>query len=160
MKTCLALLAFTSVLVAADAPDDAVKKEKQKLEGTWIVQTAKASGSGSASKVEDLKGAKMVFAGDKFKIVADGKEEEVSYTIDPTKSPKELDVVAGKGDKKIISRGIYELNGDELKLCVGIASESATKTSSGSVVEKVDSVRPKDFDAKQGVLLTLKRSKD
>lgn len=40
-----------------------------------------------------------------------GQMEVVAYSLDPTKTPKEIDF-----DER---KGIYELNGDELKLCVG-----------------------------------------
>ena len=41
--------------------------------------------------------------------------KEGTYEIDASKNPREIDFIRGK-TKQI---GIYELNGDRLKLCVG-----------------------------------------
>ena len=48
----------------------------------------------------------------------DGKEVEWAYKIDPNKSPKHIDIMAvqSSGKKKTL-HGIYEVKGDEFKIC-------------------------------------------
>src|SRR5205823_12704263 len=68
------------------------------------------------------------------------------YHLDPSKSPKQIDFTI-LGEVKKTGLGIYQLDGDTLKLCLSIDPA------------KVDQ-RPKEFAAKAGekrVVLTLRR---
>ena len=70
--------------------------------------------------------------------------------IDPTKSPKEIDLVEKIGDRKVILRGIYRVENGRLTICLGVAAGDA---------EVVESERPVEFKAHKNVqLLTLERS--
>jgi uncharacterized protein (TIGR03067 family) len=64
--------------------------------------------------------------------------------VDSTKRPKTFDVEVKEGFVTIAWAGIYELDGDTLKVCY--------------VTEK-NVERPKDFKAKSAILLVLKRDK-
>ena len=74
--------------------------------------------------------------------------------IDPTKSPKEIDLeitlVERKGNRKVILRGIYRVEDGRLTICLGVAPGDA---------KVVESERPLEFKAHKNVqLLTLERS--
>jgi uncharacterized protein (TIGR03067 family) len=56
----------------------------------------------------------IVFAGDKVTCPVNGAMEELEYKLDPTAKPKRIDVIVEDGK---IARGIYQLEGDTLKLC-------------------------------------------
>ncbi len=83
------LLAVTATLTAADAKDEAIKKDRQRYEGTWQVVSLEVDGNKSAE--EDAKKIRVINEADgkwaievEGKIVARGTSE-----IDPTKKPKE-----------------------------------------------------------------------
>ncbi len=68
------------------------------------------------------------------------------YHLDPTKSPKQIDLTL-LGEIRKTALGLYSLDGDTLKLCLAIDPSKVAE-------------RPKEFAAKAGemrVLLTLKR---
>jgi uncharacterized protein (TIGR03067 family) len=96
----LALLAVT-FLPAAEAPaDKAVREELKKLEGTW--QCVPMEGF---ERDEDARKAakklKIVFAGDKYKVLSEGRvTEEGTLVIDPSKSPGTMDMKVTKSDGK------------------------------------------------------------
>ena len=115
---------------AVSAQDDVVKKELAKLQGTWVVVSAEFNGK----SVESSKGDTFTFEGNKAKIKNKVKETEpMTIKLDPAKKPKEIDFQDG-------SQGIYRLEGDALTLFYG-------------------GKRPSGFDAKEGLLLKLKRAK-
>jgi uncharacterized protein (TIGR03067 family) len=79
-------------LVAA-TPMNAVKTEKEKLQGSWIVVSAEEDGEKVPEK--DLKRMKLTwtFKGDKLVSSEVGQEpDEFTYAVDPSKTPKEMDL--------------------------------------------------------------------
>jgi RNA polymerase sigma-70 factor (ECF subfamily) len=101
-----------SPAVVADdekAKDKDAKSDKKAIQGTWVA----VSGEQNGQKVpkEKLEAIKLIFTEDK--VTREGYEPtEGTYTIDPEKKPKEIDLFANAKPWK----GIYELNGTTLKL--------------------------------------------
>jgi uncharacterized protein (TIGR03067 family) len=151
MRTCtLAALVFGLFLAtAALAADDATKKDQEKLQGTW--QTVSGELNGDKLDEELCKVLKFVCKGAKFEVQgpADILQQyaKASFKIDATTTPKTLDVKIGDGEKKGDEiEGIYELDGDNLKVCAKLVGKE----------------RPADFTTKSGsnmVSLVLKREK-
>src|SRR5262245_22538667 len=115
MRAHAVLVMFAGLLVAADAKDDAVKKEKARLTGAWDIVSVEQEGR----KVARPEGTtmKMVFQDDKFvmqSIAGDKKEsKEATYAIDPTQKPATIDIVPGEGpDKGKTVAGIYVIDKD------------------------------------------------
>jgi uncharacterized protein (TIGR03067 family) len=118
---------------SSDKKDDAVREEMAKLEGTYsCVSTEQGSEKGAP---EQLKKLKLMVKDKRWTVyISDRVSTSATFTIDPTKKPKTIDLTGTMGgDKGKKYLGIYELNGTELKLCIG-----DTKT------------RPKVFEAKKG----------
>jgi uncharacterized protein (TIGR03067 family) len=113
--------------------EEAIKKEKAKLAGAWVVESMEMMGK----KVESSVGDTFTFASDKVTLKTKVKEELETYKLDPSKKPREIDF---KSKETIL--GIYELDGDTLKLCVSTSGK-----------------RPTAFDSNQGILGILKRAK-
>jgi uncharacterized protein (TIGR03067 family) len=130
------LLAVTaSALLAADEKADA-KKALAGLQGTWTTERLEASGKDMTEKFK----VTLVFKG--HQITVQGNDEvqkeyaKASFKIDPSTNPPLIDLkVIGGTQKDVTMEGIYELKGDQLKLCVKvIGNERPTKfaTAEGS----------------------------
>jgi len=148
MKARWLTVLAVGLLLGADAANDDVKKEKEKLQGTWKAVTVEQRGESK----EDTDDHRLIFAGDEFTIKR-GEQAVIKgkFKIDPSKSPKEIDMEITEDRKEEnkgkTALGIYSLDGDTLKWC---ASEPGAPD------------RPKEFsgpaDTKQ-MLVTLKREK-
>jgi uncharacterized protein (TIGR03067 family) len=127
------------------AADDG--KELAALDGTWAVVAQ--TENGEAGKPDEFKGATFVFQAGKMSARLDGKEVgRSSFTIDPGKSPKQIDIVYGSGPAKgKTARGIYKLDGEKLVVCEAAPGKD----------------RPTAFESKTGsgvALTTFQRRKD
>jgi uncharacterized protein (TIGR03067 family) len=127
------LVLAVGLLPADDAPkDDAVKKEKEKLKGTW------KGGEGKREAVIVITDDSMTVTfkrGDKDRVY------KGTYKLDPTQKPKALDFLVNEGPdehKGKTSLQIYELDGDKLKWCANEPGKEG---------------RPKEFAAQGGYLL-------
>jgi uncharacterized protein (TIGR03067 family) len=121
-----------------------VKSDQEQLRGAWKIVAATINGANTGPDVDGAVGTEVVFQGNKVTIKA-----EMDYKLDPTKTPKHIDLVPPYGPAKERSQpiyGIYELNGDDLKLCAGAPGVG----------------RPTTFASEKDgrtMLLTLKREK-
>ena len=143
MRTRLIVIAAAALCLAADAPKDAVKKDQEKLQGDWIL----ASGERDGEQFPDdmVKSLKRFVTGDKFTVNRDDQTvTKGTFTLDPSKKPKAIDLKIEGNDQVI--QGIYELDGDTLKLCYAAPGEE----------------RPKQFGTKAGsghALVVWKKAK-
>jgi uncharacterized protein (TIGR03067 family) len=149
MKTSLLLLVLTTGMLAADDAKDAAEKDIERLQGTWVPASVQFSGRDVTNDNEGQ--FKLVFKGDQATVEGSDavKKEYAKLTmkLDPSTSPKCLDIVVSAGDQKdVVMEGIYELKGDELKICAKIFGKG----------------RPGEFASAEGsniVLAVLKREK-
>jgi uncharacterized protein (TIGR03067 family) len=115
-----------------------------KLQGEWTVVSADDPFGGRLDDLESVtfSGNEMITA------TRDGKLVD-QFRLDPSSSPKRIDLFPKANDgsfqinDKSVIRGIYELNGDELKICHGVRSKPA----------------PTDMDRPGSFNLTLKRKR-
>jgi uncharacterized protein (TIGR03067 family) len=106
--TVVGVLAFTS-------GDDATKKDKAALQGTWKVTSSVSKGV--KAPPEEIF---LIFRGDAILIREDGKTaENFSFALDPSKKPKEIDLTLKVGAQKgRVDRGIYQIDGGTLRICI------------------------------------------
>jgi uncharacterized protein (TIGR03067 family) len=148
MKRLLCCVVALPLLLAADKDKDDAKKDLANLEGTWTVVKVEYDGKSLEERTKDLR---FVFKGDTMTV--SGSEEiekgygKITLKLDPSTTPKILDLTVSAGSEKgSIMEGIYELKGDEFRMCV-------------KVMEKG---RPAKFEALEGdgaCLVVLKREK-
>jgi uncharacterized protein (TIGR03067 family) len=153
MKVRIGAALVAALLVAADPMGDP-KKEKDKLKGTWVVQSFEAGGM----PIDSLKGMTFAFDGDKSTSqVPNQKASPGTYKLNATKKLKEIDLVVNHpGGGRTTTRAIYTCTGDELKIFA--AATKLEIDAGGRVVEKIGA-RPKATDGKAGATITLTRAK-
>ena len=112
---------------AADAPDDALLKEIDRLQGIWTNVSTSAEGVDDDSYADllwlTIKGDKWLMSVKKGKPIV-----EPTFRIDPSVSPKTLDIIGNKGRKgEVILKAIYELDGDTFRYCYAIGDAEGPK---------------------------------
>jgi uncharacterized protein (TIGR03067 family) len=147
MKVQVILVLTVGLLVGADKNDE-VKKELKKFQGEW--EPVSGEINGMAAPYEGLKVIKVSVKGNKVTIKDGEQTEQGTFTLDPTKKPRQIDVTA-KNSKgmEMKTTGIYEFDGGKLKVCYTLAGGE----------------RPKDFSTKGGteknpvILIVYKQAK-
>ena len=126
---------------------DETKMDAAKLQGTWQV-TALTDEMGPAP-AKELKEWTFQFNGDKVtnSQSKDAKRRPLTYTLDPSKQPKAIDL----NDGGLLIEGIYKLDVDGLTLCLVTGSRNG-KTAPRPMEFKADK-------AKKYSLFLLKRVK-
>jgi internalin A len=133
------LIFVTGFLFAADDPkDDSAKKEREQLAGTWKVTSAERDGQPDKGSLNAIT---MFTADGKWSVKStDGTTGDGTYKLDPGKKPKAIDYTMNYGPNKgKPHEGIYELEGDTLKICRSDSGkprpkEFATETDSGQML--------------------------
>lgn len=132
-------------------PDDAAREtavaaELKQFEGTWRFNALQVEGKPLSQ--DDLQYTRMVLRGSQFILTEPQATYRGVYSVDPTATPKTLDVAFTEGmEKGKISLGIYELRGDTYKVCIGLAgktrpTEFASAPESGTVLEMLKRDKP------------------
>jgi uncharacterized protein (TIGR03067 family) len=142
------LAATASLCLAADAPQDAVKKDMEKLKGTWKITSFDRNGEKPIGDDQLEAVTTTIGADGSFKVEAGGQTVvAATIKIDPTKKPKAIDFTFTEGDLSgTKALGIYEVTDEGFKYCRAAA----------------DKPRPTDFSAKEGseqTLVVYKREK-
>jgi len=131
MKKSLLILAAVALVAAKD---DANKKDMEKLQGDWAAVSMVRDGMDIPR--DDAQAFFRTVKGDKYSVFRyDQVVNKWTFTIDATKNPKTMDVLPeGVDDKSKASLGIYEFDGDKLKVCFATPGKD----------------RPADFTSKEG----------
>jgi uncharacterized protein (TIGR03067 family) len=147
MKKALVLLVLLLPCPAGAGDNKEGKKELDKIQGTWIMTELKYNGKDLSG--DEKSKFKLVFKGDLGTVEA-GEELTKEYAkltlkLDPTAKPSLIDMKILAGSQKdAVIEGIYQLKGDELRICANIFGND----------------RPLRFEAPEGsslVLVVLKR---
>jgi len=114
MHRLIIVLVLSGVCLTAHAGDD-VQNELKKFHGKWEALAAHGFDGKVATDVE-LQLSSLEVDGDKFTMKTGSLTIKGTFSIDPTKKIKTIDVYFGDG-KDNPMRGIYEINGDVRKSC-------------------------------------------
>jgi uncharacterized protein (TIGR03067 family) len=133
----MAVLLLGSLAALAQG-EGASKSDAAKIEGTWQVEELTIGGE----KMEVPTGMVAVVKGGTFQVrCGELAEPKVTLKLDESKKLKEVDFMAGR--ERVVGSGIYEIEGDRLRICYAGAGKRPGKFAS----EKGSGVR----------LLVLKR---
>jgi len=104
---------------APDSPEEANKKDLASLQGNWKVD--KSVSDGNELTAEDLAKMSMSFDGSKFTVKTVQKTETATCKLNASKKPATIDFVpTTDGAKNLTIQGIYQLEGDTLKIAFGL----------------------------------------
>src|SRR5262245_57611119 len=109
------LAAFVAGACIASAASTCLGADKDELQGEWVATSGEMDGK--QLPASEIMGLRLTFKGDTVLSLHPnkngGKPHEGTYKADSQKSPKQLTI-------KIVRKtlhGIYEVKGDELKVC-------------------------------------------
>ena len=117
------------------AEDPKPRQENAKMiEGKWSIDKAELAGQPFPAEV--AKTMTLILEKDKYTLKSPGPDDIGTLTIDPAKTPKQMDIkgVQGPNQGKTFL-AIYELDGDSLKICYDLAGKTRPvefKTAAGT----------------------------
>jgi uncharacterized protein (TIGR03067 family) len=113
-------------------------KEAKKMEGTWKPVTAELGGRPFPEEV--IKMMQLVLADGKYTVTIGEQKDEGTVKLDPTKTPRTMDITGTKGPNqgKTIP-AIFELTDTTLRVCYDLSGKE----------------RPKEFKTKADTQLFL-----
>ena len=120
------------------------KSDRELLQGSWQIVDAEMFGKkAEGDEGEAIKRHKVVVKGNTLKIKFDSP-----FTLHEKKTPRQIDLEVKEGPANEMGtwKGIYELKGDNLKICISMPGND----------------RPQEFTTREGrftMLLRLKRDK-
>jgi uncharacterized protein (TIGR03067 family) len=115
MRPTAIILLFAAAVVSAQEGDDAVKKELKQFQGKWQATFAQGFDGKEQTNIE-IELTKLEVDGDKFTMKTGSLTVSGTFTVDPSKKVKTIDVFFPNNKDNPI-RGIYEIKGDSRKSC-------------------------------------------
>ena len=102
--------------LALPAHADDAAKDLDRLQGAWSVASAQEGGREQADEMS--KKLTIVIKGDVFSFAFEGQPKtlDMKLKLDPSAKPRAVDFASTAREGQV-SYGIYELTGDELKVC-------------------------------------------
>ena len=114
-------------------PDDAAKKDVDSLQGNWVVVGRQLLGKKATKQEIEEVPTYVVIEGNKGRAWFEekgvkGDMVEGTIKIDPATTPKSVDITYTRGlFKGLTLPSIYELDGDNLKVCIAWQSKERPK---------------------------------
>jgi uncharacterized protein (TIGR03067 family) len=120
MRWCSLLVLVAPLGVGAGPLEDAAKKELEPFQGSWKAVSIQHADGRQASEGE-VQNTRLVVEGNKFTLT--GKDSTLSgtFTVNPTKTPKTIDVLLTAQDgRETKFLGIYQIEGGTRKSCFAL----------------------------------------
>jgi len=141
MKRLLCVFILAPLSFSCVAKDDPTKA----MDGSWSATAAEIAGAKFPD--EARKNVKLVVGDGKYSVTIGPESDKGTVTLDPTKSPKTVDITSTDGTNKghtILA--IYETSGNTMRICYDLSGKA----------------RPTDFKTEKGsqlFLVTYERDK-
>ena len=145
---CVAFLLLATLAFTADHAGGQDGKKFAELDGTWTIIKMEIQGK---SLLKENEKWKLIIKDGKVRSDAkDAPKEAVDLSkfLDSSKKPA---TITYPYEGKITFYGIYDVKGDELRVC-GDGVDTGTE-------KNPEARRPKKVDSKEGLLLVFKREK-
>jgi uncharacterized protein (TIGR03067 family) len=109
--------------------------DQEKMQGTW--KAVSATESGQVVPAALLDAARLTVSGNTIAIEIAGTTHRATFTLDTTKNPREIESIEqdgpNRGKKEL---GIYELSGNQLKICIAKTGSPRPTTFSSTAANK------------------------
>jgi uncharacterized protein (TIGR03067 family) len=113
IRVCLLCVAVAAPAFADK--EDASAKDREAMQGDWACESL--TRDGMAFPDDDAQSLFRTVKGDSYVVSRfRTKAGSGTFTLDATKTPKEIDIVPD-GAKKVVIKGIYKIDKDELTIC-------------------------------------------
>lgn len=136
----LRTIALSVVLLLAADPKDDANKDLERFQGKWTLISAQRDGKKTPD--EEAKKITLTIQGSKFVLYKNGEViSEGTFTLDPTKKPKQIDETATVGPSKGKTfLAIYEIDHEHHKICFAAPgkerpTEFSSEPGSGNVLQ-------------------------
>jgi len=131
LRSLPVLLGLLAVPNLGAALEDDPKEEEKRFQGTWVEYAVVI---GKERFLQEAEGGDITteFKSGRFVEVSGTKEAgRGKFILNPSKQPKEIDLIydpnprlppnpPGMEDRRTVFKGIYEWNGDELRVCLSL----------------------------------------
>jgi uncharacterized protein (TIGR03067 family) len=118
---CVAL--FLVLSFACLSRGDEAKQGAKSMDGTWLPSAAELGGEKVPDEVR--KTIKLVIDDGKYAVTVGKNADRGTVKIDPSKKPKEMDIIGTEGPNKgktILA--IYEMTDDTLRICYDLSGKA------------------------------------
>jgi uncharacterized protein (TIGR03067 family) len=138
-KAWLLVVPIVCLAVVDPSTLNAKDKELEPFQGTWKLAAFELEGK--QLDIDDFKETRLTVKGDTFTMTTAAATYKGTFMIDGAKKPKTIDMTFTDGPEKgKTSLGIYEVDGDTWKICIGLTGkerpkEFVTKADSGHALE-------------------------
>jgi len=142
----LLLVVWKRTKTAAGDKLKAIQSELKRFEATWRFVSIEVDGKRVPE--EAFKEDTLMLKGKQFTQTVQGRPTNGAFKIDPTVTPKTIDIAFTDGEGKTNTlKGIYELKGDTQKICIAAPgkprpTEFVTKPDSGHVIQVLKREKP------------------
>ena len=115
MTRVVLLLLAAGALATADAPPGDSKKDLERMQGDWACDSYVVDGT--QLPADDAQGYFRTIKGEAYTVARYKKVlGRGTFKLDAGQKPKAIDALPDGRDKPLL--GIYEFDGDKLKLCI------------------------------------------
>jgi uncharacterized protein (TIGR03067 family) len=141
-----AVFLLAVLLLAADSPEVANRKDIDRWQGTW--RAISMTTDGKPADAAKLAPIKLTVRGTDYHFQNGDFSEHGTYRFDAAKDPKQLDIIVGDGkDKGKVHVTIYRFDGERITLALDGANKTRpgsfeSKAGSGQIVEVWERVKP------------------